>query len=189
MIGITTFLNAFNGADLPTVLNNVRSAVAVFEAEFISHSKEEEIMTYTVGELHNLRENITFNLNTSKKVQEDYGADVREQLYVYGQLLAIVEAELRFCSKFTEVKSDEKSKEQVPTTVEVNTDENIIKGVQGLADALGIGKNKAQAIISDRVLIDKGVQYKAGGWRFKKNELEQLLKKEPLLFEDIKCKR
>lgn len=65
----------------------------------------------------------------------------------------------------------------------------VLCGVSGLADYLGCGKNKAQAIISSRILIDKGIQYKAGAWRFKRKELDALIKSDPLIFDSVKCKR
>ena len=52
--------------------------------------------------------------------------------------------------------------EYVPNNIVQDNFTEVLCGVSGLADYLGCGKNKAQAIISSRILIDKGIQYKAG---------------------------
>lgn len=64
---------------------------------------------------------------------------------------------------------------------------NIIKGVQGLADYLHCGKTKAQSIINSKILEKEGIQYDAGGHRFKKDKLEALLAKQPDILDKYKC--
>ena len=59
-------------------------------------------------------------------------------------------------------------------------DNNVIKGVKGLAEYLGCGVNTAQNIINSEILLNKKIQYRTGkGWRFRKDKLTELLEKEP----------
>ena len=59
-------------------------------------------------------------------------------------------------------------------------DNNVIKGVKGLAKFLGCGVNSAQNIINSEILLNKKIQYRTGkGWRFRKDKLTDLLEKEP----------
>ena len=59
------------------------------------------------------------------------------------------------------------------------TDQNLIKGVKGLANFLGCGVTYAQAVINSKVLMKDGIQYKCGGWLFNKSKLEKLMKENP----------
>ena len=62
-------------------------------------------------------------------------------------------------------------------------DDNLIKGVKGLAKYLGCSNNTAQNIINSKILSEKGIQYMAGkSWRFKKDKLSKLLEQEPNIF-------
>ena len=65
-------------------------------------------------------------------------------------------------------------------------DDNLIKGVKGLAKYLGCCNNTAQNIINSKILSEKGIQYMAGkSWRFKKDKLSKLLEQEPNIFEKV----
>lgn len=76
-------------------------------------------------------------------------------------------------------------KEQVSTS-----DENLIKGVKGLAAFLGCGTNTAQNIINDGILLKKKIQYRTGdGWRFRKDKLTDLLEKEPEILKKVRKKK
>lgn len=84
-----------------------------------------------------------------------------------------------------EVKTEEKEKNQKETK-----EEKVIKGVQGLADYLKIGKTLAQAVINSKLLQKNGAQYRAGkSWLFDKNKLNQLLEKDPELLKNIHIER
>ena len=84
-----------------------------------------------------------------------------------------------------EVKTEEKEKNQKEIK-----EEKVIKGVQGLADYLKIGKTLAQAVINSKLLQKNGAQYRAGkSWLFDKNKLNQLLEKEPELLKNIHIER
>ena len=68
----------------------------------------------------------------------------------------------------------------------VSPDDNIIKGVKGLAEFLGCGINTAQNIINSEILAKKKIQYRTGkGWRFRKDKLSQLLEVEPEIFKKV----
>lgn len=88
-------------------------------------------------------------------------------------------------SQKEEVKTEEKEKNQKETK-----EEKVIKGVQGLADYLKIGKTLAQAVINSKLLQKNGAQYRAGkSWLFDKNKLNQLLVQEPELLKNIHIER
>lgn len=66
----------------------------------------------------------------------------------------------------------------------------VIKGVAGLAKYLGFGKTMAQAIINSELLMTNGSQYRAGkSWFFNPEKIEDLLKENPNLFENVHIKR
>ena len=72
-----------------------------------------------------------------------------------------------------------------PTEV-VSPDDNLIKGVNGLAKFLGCGTNTAQNIINSKILLKVKIQYRTGkGWRFRKDKLTELLEKEPEIFKKV----
>jgi len=59
----------------------------------------------------------------------------------------------------------------------------IIKGVEGLAVALGCGKTKAQEILNSNVLQEARIAHRIGrGWRFSKEELSSFVKDNPEIF-------
>lgn len=66
----------------------------------------------------------------------------------------------------------------------------VIKGVAGLAKYLGFGKTMAQAIINSELLMTNGSQYRAGkSWFFNPEKIDDLLKENPNLFENVHIKR
>lgn len=66
----------------------------------------------------------------------------------------------------------------------------VIKGVAGLAKYLGFGKTMAQAIIHSELLMTNGSQYRAGkSWFFNPEKIEDLLKENPNLLENVHIKR
>ena len=68
-------------------------------------------------------------------------------------------------------------------------DNNVIKGVKGLAEYLGCGVNTAQNIINSEILLNKKIQYSTGkGWRFRKDKLTDLLEKEPEILKKVRKK-
>lgn len=66
----------------------------------------------------------------------------------------------------------------------------VIKGVAGLAKYLGFGKTMAQAIVNSELLMTNGSQYRAGkSWFFNPEKIEDLLKENPNLLENVHIKR
>ena len=77
----------------------------------------------------------------------------------------------------------------VEVTTTSSTDDNLIKGVKGLAKYLGCGVNTAQNIIKSEILLNKKIQYATGdGWRFRKDKLTDLLEKEPEILKKARKK-
>lgn len=104
---------------------------------------------------------------------------------LYNMLSEIIGEEKIEKTQKEEVKTEEKEKNQKETK-----EEKVIKGVQGLADYLKIGKTLAQAVINSKLLQKNGAQYRAGkSWLFDKNKLNQLLEKEPELLKNIHIER
>ena len=68
-------------------------------------------------------------------------------------------------------------------------EDEIITGVRALANTLGIGANKAQAIVSSGILVKEGIQWDEGFWKFNKTKLLQFKKDNPDFMSKIKCKR
>ena len=83
----------------------------------------------------------------------------------------------------------EEVKEYTQTTPISNVEENVIKGVAGLAKYLNRGKTLTQAIINSKLLERNGAQYYAGGWNFNKKKIDELLKEYPDLLKNIHIKR
>ena len=84
---------------------------------------------------------------------------------------------------------DANTDEQPQTTPISNVEENVIKGVAGLAKYLNRGKTLTQAIINSKLLERNGAQYYAGGWNFNKKKIDELLKEYPDLLKNIHIKR
>ena len=83
----------------------------------------------------------------------------------------------------------EEVKEYPQTTPISNVEENVIKGVAGLAKYLKRGTTLTQAIINSKLLERNGAQYYAGGWNFNKKKIDELLKEYPDLLKNIHIKR
>lgn len=73
--------------------------------------------------------------------------------------------------------------------IEEEEQEEIIRGVKGLASFLGIGTTKAQAIINSKILTNTkpAVQYYAGAWMFNKKGLQDFINNNPDAFRNVKC--
>lgn len=94
----------------------------------------------------------------------------------------------------TDAVVEESSVQQIrePQIIEENITSNsgLIKGVDGLAAYLGVGKTMAQAIINSKKLMQSGAQYRVGkSWCFDKEKLDGLLLDNPELLKDVHIKR
>lgn len=104
---------------------------------------------------------------------------------LYNMLSEIIGEEKIEKTQKEEVKTEEKEKNQKETK-----EEKVIKGVQGLADYLKIGKTLAQAVINSKLLEQNKAQYRVGkAWNFDKNKIDELLKDEPELLKNVHIKR
>lgn len=65
----------------------------------------------------------------------------------------------------------------------------IISGIRELARVLGVGTNKAQAIVNSKILEKDGIQWNAGTWKFNKQKLLKFIEENPTAFSKIKCTR
>lgn len=83
-----------------------------------------------------------------------------------------------------EVKEEE---EEAPLLIQ--DERSVITGVRGLAKAIGVGVNKAQAIVNSRILERDGIQWNAGNWKFDRAKLIDYLNNNPEAFSKIKCSR
>jgi len=96
----------------------------------------------------------------------------------------------RFGSYFTNAQPQKADEQETTTdnqqnaeTRDAETEDAIIKGVDGLAVALGCGKTKAQEILNSKVLQEAKIAYRMGrGWRFDKEKLSSFVKDNPEVF-------
>ena len=101
---------------------------------------------------------------------------------LYNMLSEIIGVEKIEKSQKEEVKTEENQKE--------TKEGKVIKGVQGLADYLKIGKILAQAVINSNLLEQNKAQYRVGKtWNFDKNKIDELLEKYPEILKDVHIKR
>jgi hypothetical protein len=101
---------------------------------------------------------------------------------LYNMLSEIIGVEKIEKSQKEEVKTEENQKE--------TKEGKVIKGVQGLADYLKIGKTLAQAVINSKLLEQNKAQYRVGkAWNFDKNKIDELLEKYPEILKNVHIKR
>lgn len=129
----------------------------------------------------NLKKEIEFAkfLRAMVGVQKYYSKELYNMLSV-----AIGEEKIEKPQK-EEVKTEEKEKNQKEIK-----EEKVIKGVQGLADYLNIGKTLTQAVINSKILEQNKAQYRVGkAWNFDKNKIDELLEKYPEILKNVHIKR
>lgn len=124
------------------------------------------------------------NTNTNLRQERDFVKMICEcvslQKYYLGEFATVI----GYQAKTTYAESND-----VEITTTTSTDDNLIKGVKGLADFLGCGVNTAQNIINSEILLNKKIQYRTGkGWRFRKDKLTELLEKEPEILKKVRKK-
>ena len=97
----------------------------------------------------------------------------------------------RFGSYFTNAQPQKADEQETTTDNQQNTetrdtemeDDDMIKGVEGLAVVLGCGKTKAQEILNSKILQKARIARRVGrGWRFNKEELSSFIKDNPEIF-------
>ena len=125
------------------------------------------------------------NTNVSLRTERDFVKMICDCVSLQKYYLNEFAAAIGYTSTGSPTTTSVEVKEQVSTS-----DENLIKGVKGLAAFLGCGTNTAQNIINDGILLKKKIQYNAGdGWRFRKDKLTDLLEKEPEILKKVRKKK
>ena len=124
------------------------------------------------------------NTNVSLRTERDFVKMICECVSLQKYYLNEFAAAIGYTSTGSPTTTFVEVKEQVSTS-----DENLIKGVKGLAAFLSCGINTAQNIIKDGILLKKHIQYNTGkGWRFRKDKLTELLEKEPEILKKVRKK-
>ena len=124
------------------------------------------------------------NTNANLKQERDFVKMICEcvslQKYYLGEFASAIGYQAKTtCNESNDVK----------ITTTTSADDNLIKGVKGLAKYLGCGVNTAQNIINSEILLNKKIQYATGdGWRFRKDKLTDLLEKEPEILKKVRKK-
>lgn len=124
------------------------------------------------------------NTNVSLRTERDFVKMICECVSLQKYYLGEFATAIGYQAKTTYAESND-----VEITTTTSTDDNLIKGVKGLADFLGCGVNTAQNIINSEILLKKKIQYNTGkGWRFRKDKLTELLEKEPEILKKVRKK-
>ena len=124
------------------------------------------------------------NTNVSLRTERDFVKMICDCVSLQKHYLKEFADAIGYTSTGSPTTTSVEVKEQVSTS-----DENLIKGVKGLAAFLGCGTNTAQNIIKDGILLKKKIQYRTGdGWRFRKDKLTELLEKEPEILKKVRKK-
>lgn len=139
-----------------------------------------------------------------KKMEEDYlnsrNQDLRKEIEFAKFLRAMVGVQKYYYKELynmlSEIIGEEKIEKTQKEEIEIEKnqketkEEKVIKGVQGLADYLKIGKTLAQAVINSKLLEQNHAQYRVGkAWNFDKNKIDELLEKYPEILKDVHIKR
>ena len=124
------------------------------------------------------------NTNASLRTERDFVKMICECVSLQKYYLNEFAAAIGYQAKTTYAESN-----NIEITTTTSTDNNLIKGVKGLADFLGCGINTAQNIVNSEILLKKKIQYNTGkGWRFRKDKLTELLEKEPEILKKVRKK-
>ena len=125
------------------------------------------------------------NTNVSLRTERDFVKMICDCVSLQKYYLKEFADAIGYTSTGSPTTTSVEVKEQVSTS-----DENLIKGVKGLAAFLSCGINTAQNIINDGILLKKKIQYRTGdGWRFRKDKLTDLLEKEPEILKKVRKKK
>ncbi|MEE1220437.1 MAG: hypothetical protein U0K59_01225 [Bacteroidales bacterium] len=139
-----------------------------------------------------------------KRMEEDYldsrNSDLKKEIEFVKFLRSMVGVQKYYSKELYNMLSEIIGVEKIEKSQkeEVKTEENqketkegkVIKGVQGLADYLKIGKTLAQAVINSNLLEQNKAQYRVGKtWNFDKNKIDELLEKYPEILKDVHIKR
>lgn len=139
-----------------------------------------------------------------KRMEEDYlnsrNSDLKKEIEFVKFLRSMVGVQKYYSKELYNMLSEIIGEEKIEKTQkeEIKTEKNqketkegkVIKGVQGLADYLKIGKTLAQAVINSKLLEQNKAQYRVGkAWNFDKNKIDELLEKYPEILKNVHIKR
>lgn len=164
------------------ILQDVKTLI---EETYYDVPTEEAVKRMEDDYLNSRNQNLKKEIEFAKFLRAMVGVQKYYSKELYNMLSEIIGEEKIEKTQKEEVKTEEKEKNQKETK-----EEKIIKGVQGLADYLKIGKTLAQAVINSKLLQKNGAQYRAGkSWLFDKNKIDELLEKYPEILKNVHIER
>ena len=171
-------------SELPFLEEGVKAGIVNMTNKYAESQRLFDVPNESILESMN-REIEAGNTNVSLRTERDFVKMICECVSLQKYYLNEFAAAIGYTSTGSPTTTFVEVKEQVSTS-----DENLIKGVKGLAAFLGCGTNTAQNIINDGILLKKKIQYNAGdGWRFRKDKLTDLLEKEPEILKKVRKKQ
>ena len=124
-------------------------------------------------------------LNSMVSLQRRYFGDACKFL------ISITDKHIYVETSYNKLETYDDSSYNAPddSAKETGVGELTIKGVKGLANYIGCGTTKAQAIINSKILEKSKpkIQFYAGCWIFKRKELDDFMENNPAVFKSIKC--
>lgn len=172
-------------SELPFLEEEVKVGIVNMTNKYAESQRLFDVPNESILESMN-REIEAGNTNPSLKKERDFVKMICE----------CVSLQKYYLKEFADTIACASTKEMTVTTPvedkeDVSTiDENLIKGVRGLAAFLGCGTNKAQDIVKSEILLKKKIQYRIGDdWRFRKDKLTDLLEKEPEILKKVRKKQ
>ena len=170
-------------SELPFLEEGVKAGIVNMTNKYAESQRLFDVPNESILESMN-REIEAGNTNPSLKKERDFVKMICECVSLQKYYLNEFAAAIGYTSTGSPTTTSVEVKEQVSTS-----DENLIKGVKGLAAFLSCGINTAQNIIKDGILLKKHIQYNTGkGWRFRKDKLTELLEKEPEILKKVRKK-
>lgn len=161
------------------VLQDVKD---VIENTFYDIPTPESVKRMEDDYLNSRNQNLKKEIEFAKFLRAMVGVQKYYSKELYNMLSEIIGEEKIEKTQKEKIKTEKNQKE--------TKEEKVIKGVQGLADYLKIGKTLSQAVINSKLLQKNGAQYMAGkAWNFDKNKIDELLEKYPEILKDVHIER
>jgi hypothetical protein len=178
-----------------------------FEAKAEIINLTDKQINLLLKDVKDVIENTFYDIPTPesvKRMEDDYlnsrNSDLKKEIEFVKFLRSMVGVQKYYSKELYNMLSEIIGEEKIEKTKkeEVKTEENqketkegkVIKGVQGLADYLKIGKTLAQAVINSKLLEQNKAQYRVGkAWNFDKNKIDELLEKYPEILKNVHIKR
>lgn len=161
------------------VLQDVKD---VIENTFYDIPTPESVKRMEDDYLNSRNQNLKKEIEFAKFLRAMVGVQKYYSKELYNMLSEIIGEEKIEKTQKEEIKTEKNQKE--------TKEGKVIKGVQGLADYLKIGKTLAQAVINSKLLEQNKAQYRVGkAWNFDKNKIDELLEKYPEILKDVHIER